>query len=77
MVARRDERAREGYCRALDAEIDAARLRDDTLYVVTPDAAGVLTRMGEGHVTCGAIGGVSFCTTPAAHARWADRARLD
>ena len=77
VVARRDERAREGYCRALDAEIDAARLRDDTLYIVTPDAAGVLTRMGEGHVTCGAIGGVSFCTTPAAHARWADRARLD
>ena len=77
VVARRDERAREGYCRALDAEIDAARLRDDTLYVVTPDAAAVLTRMGEGRVTCGTIGGVSFCTTPAAHARWADRARLD
>lgn len=77
VVARRDERAREGYCRALDAEIDAVRLRDDTLYVVTPAAAGVLTRMGEGRVTCGTIGGVSFCTTPAAHARWADRARLD
>ncbi|MBL8136378.1 MAG: hypothetical protein JNL48_07130 [Acidobacteria bacterium] len=77
VVARRDERAREGYCRALDADIDAVRLRDDTLYVVTPAAVGVLTRMGEGRVTCGAIGGVSVCTTPAAHARWADRARLD
>ncbi len=77
VVARRDERAREGYCRALDADIDAARLRDDTLYVVTPAAAGVLTRQGEGRVTCGIIGGVSFCTTPAAHARWADRVRLD
>jgi hypothetical protein len=33
--------------------------------------------MGEGRVTCGAIGGVSFCTTPAAHARWAGRVRLD
>lgn len=77
VVARRDERAREGYCRALDADIDAVRLRDDTLYVVTSDAAGVLTRMGEGRVTCGTIGGVSFCTTPAAHARWAGRVRLD
>jgi len=77
VVARRDERAREGYCRALDADIDAVRLRDDTLYVVTPAAAGVLTRMGEGRVTCGAIGGVSFCTTPSAHARWAGRAPLD
>jgi hypothetical protein len=77
VVARRDERAREGYCRALDAEVDAARLRDDTLYVVSPAAAGVLTRTGEGRVTCGAIGGVSFCTTPTAHVRWADRVRLD
>lgn len=77
VVARRDERAREGYCRALDAEIDAVRLRDDTLYVLTPDAAGVLTRQGEGGVTCGVIGGVSFCTTPAARDRWAAAARLD
>ncbi len=77
VVARRDERAREGYCRALDADIDAARLQDDTLYVVAPAAAAVLTDMSEGRVVCGAIGGVSFCTTPAAQARWADRVRLD
>lgn len=77
VVARRDERAREGYCRALDADIDAVRLRDDTLYVVSPSAAAVLTTMGRGRVVCGAIGGVSFCTTPAAQARWAERVRLD
>ena len=76
-TVRRDERAREGYCRALDADIDAARLQDDTLYVVAPAAAAVLTDMSEGRVVCGAIGGVSFCTTPAAQARWADRVRLD
>ena len=77
VVARRDERARESYCRALDADVDAALLRDDTLYVVTPSAAAVLTTMGEGRVVCGAIGGVSFCTTPAAQGRWAARVRLD
>ena len=77
VVARRDEAARASYCAALDADIDAVRLRDDTLYVVSPPAAGVLAAMGRERVVCGAIDGVSFCTTPAAHARWADRVHAD
>lgn len=77
VVARRDERARAAYCASLDADIDAVRLLDDTLYVVSPAAAGVLTAMGAGRVVCGAIDAVWVCTTPAGQARWAGQATFD
>jgi hypothetical protein len=74
VVARRDDSARARYCAALDAEIGAAALRDDTLYVVAPDGAPVIAAAGGTRVVCGEIDGVWICTTPAAHARWRDRA---
>ena len=77
VVARRDEGALAGYCAALDAEIDGARLRDDTLYIVSSAAAAILSGQAGASVTCGTIGGVWFCTTPAARARWRDRAAAD
>ena len=42
VIARRDLRAQGRYCRGADAAIDAVRLRDDTIYVVSESAAGVL-----------------------------------
>jgi hypothetical protein len=74
VVARRDEAARARYCRALDAEIASGALRDDTLYVVAPDAAPVVAAAGTARAVCGEIDGVWICTTPAAHAPWRDRA---
>ncbi len=72
VVARRDEGARAGYCAALDAEIDAARLRDDTLYVVSEAAAAILARQAGPRLVCGTIDAVSFCTTAEAAAGWRD-----
>ena len=69
--------AQRRYCVQADADIDAAQLRDDTLYVVSPAAAGILGRMGGAGVACGAIDAVSICTTATAHARWAAQAPFD
>ena len=77
VIARRDLAAQRRYCGQLDADIDAVRLRDDTLYVVSPAAAAVLRRMGGAAVACGAVDAVWICTTAVAHAGWADQARFD
>jgi hypothetical protein len=77
VIARRDLAAQRRYCREADAEIDAVRLRDDTLYVVSPAAAEVLRRGGGGRVVCGAMDTVWICTTADAHAGWAAEARFD
>lgn len=74
VVARRDERARADYCDALTRQLATAALADDTLYVVTPQAAPVVAATGGDAVRCGEIDGVWICTTPAAFARWSDRA---
>lgn len=77
VIARRDLGAQRRYCVEADAAIDAVRLRDDTIYVVSESAAGVLTRMGGAAVACGRLGQVWMCTTGAAHAAWADQAPFD
>ena len=77
VIARRDLRAQGRYCRDADAAIDAVRLRDDTIYVVSESAAGVLTRMGGPAVACGHIDTVWMCTTAAAHQAWANAAPFD
>ena len=77
VIARRDPAAQRRYCVEADADIDAVRLRDDTLYVVSEDAAGVLRRMGGAQVACGAMDAVWICTTAEAHARWAIQAPFD
>ena len=71
--------ARPSASTALDADaaIDAVRLRDDTIYVVTEPAAGVITRMGGPAVACGRIATVWMCTTAAAHRAWAGDAPFD
>ena len=77
VIARRDLRAQGQYRRDADAAIDAVRLRDDTIYVVSESAAGVLTRMGGPAVACGHIDTVWMCTTAAAHQAWASAAPFD
>lgn len=77
VVARRDAGARAGYCAALDAAIDAARLSDDTLYIVSADAADILATQAGTSLICGAIGSVSFCTTPATYSRWRNQVAVD
>jgi hypothetical protein len=77
VVARTDAAARARYCAAADAEIDAARLRDEALYLVTPAAANILATQGGAALVCGEVDKVSICTTAAAHARWAARAAFD
>ena len=77
VIARRDLAAQRRYCVQADADIDAAQLRDDTLYVVSPAAAGVLGRTRGTQVACGAIDAVWICTTADAHARWAAQAPFD
>lgn len=77
VIARRDLGAQRRACAAADAAIDAVRLRDDTLYVVSEPAAAVLRRMGGTSVACGRIAAVWFCTTAVSHALWADRAPFD
>ncbi|MGE0812460.1 MAG: DUF6311 domain-containing protein [Vicinamibacterales bacterium] len=77
VVARADVAARARYCAEADAEIDAVRLRDDALYVVTGSAASILARQGGAAVACGRIDSVWICTTAEAHARWATEATFD
>jgi Family of unknown function (DUF6311) len=77
VVARRDEAARARYCRTLGDEMTSRSLRDDTLYVVSAEAAATLALPGGTPLACGAIDDVWVCTTPAARARWAGRARFD
>jgi hypothetical protein len=74
VVARRDEAARTRYCQSLDAEVAAGTLRDDSLYVVAPDAAPGLAATLGARGACGEIDGVWICSTAAGHARWQDRA---
>jgi hypothetical protein len=77
VIARRDLAAQRRYCLDADAAIDAVALRDDTLYLVTAAAARILGAAGANRVRCGAVDGVTLCTTAAAHARWAADARFD
>ena len=77
VVARRDERARAAYCDALTNAIDTANLADDTLYVVSPQAAPIIAARGGARVRCGEIDGVWICTTASGFARWSDRAAFN
>lgn len=77
VVARSDAGARARYCAEADREIDAAALRDDSLYLVKPEAAAVLRQAAPDRLACGRIDTVWLCTTTAAHARWAARAAFD
>ncbi len=74
VVARRDEQARARYCETLSQAIGTATLADDTLYVVSAQAAPEVAATGGDRVRCGEIDGVWICSTAAAHARWSDRA---
>lgn len=76
VIARGDDGAKRRYCASFDAELDAGQLRDDTLYVVSDTAAGILRRSAPG-IECGPIDTVWVCTTAAAHARWAAAAPFD
>ena len=77
VIARRNVSAQRRYCVEADADIDAVRLRDDTLYVVSPSAADVLRRMGGARLACGSVDAVWICTTASAHSQWAARAPFD
>lgn len=77
VVARRDEAARIAYCGGLEGDVAAARLADDTLYVVSAATAAQLTSAASERVSCGAIGGVWLCTTTAARARWIGAPKFD
>lgn len=77
VVARRDERARASYCETLARQVETAALADDTLYVVSPQAAPAIAATGGDRVRCGEIDGVWICSTAAAFARWSDRAMFN
>lgn len=77
IVSRQDEAARVAYCTALDADVRAARLRDDTLYVVAPSLVGSLDDRAGGNVACGHFGRLTACTTHAARARWSRALTFD
>lgn len=77
VVARRDERARASYCDTLTRAVETATLDDDTLYVVSPQAAPVVAATGGDRVRCGEIDGVWICSTATAFARWSDRAMFN
>ena len=70
--------AQRQYCADADAAIDAVRLRDDTIYVVSESAAGVSRggrrsrRRVRPHLDA-----VWMCTTAAAHGAWAGAAPFD
>jgi hypothetical protein len=77
VIARRDLRAQRQYCAEADAAVDAVRLRDDTIYVVSEAAAAVLAKGGGPAVACGRLDAVWMCTTAAAHAAWVGAAPFD
>lgn len=77
VVARADAGARRRYCSEADAAIDRVDLDDQTLYLVSEQAAGIIAAAGGSGVSCGAIGGAWACTTTAARARWPAQATFD
>ena len=70
VIARGDDGARRRYCADVDAEIDAAHLRDDTLYLVSATDADTLAGAAGANVTCGRLDGVWVCTTTDVYATW-------
>ncbi|MCX6550426.1 MAG: DUF6311 domain-containing protein, partial [Acidobacteria bacterium] len=76
-VARSDEGARRQYCADFDADIAAARLTADTLYVVSAETADVLRRTSGPSVVCGAVDAVWLCTTSDAYIAWRNAAAFD
>ncbi|MEZ5285942.1 MAG: hypothetical protein R2712_14265 [Vicinamibacterales bacterium] len=64
-AARYDAAAVQRYCAALDDDMRRGRVEADTVYVVAPEAAGVV--LGWGPVmSCRTIDGVVVCSKPAA-----------
>ena len=77
VIARGDEGARRRYCAELEAEVDAAALRTNTLYLLSPAAAATLGRAGGERIVCGAVDAVWICTARARYRRWEKRAAFD
>lgn len=77
VVARADASARRRYCSEADAAIDRVELGDDTLYLVSARAAGIIAATGGTRVACGAFGGAWACTTAATRARWPAQLAFD
>ena len=77
VLARHEERARARYCESLAADVAAARLDRQSLYLVPAANAAAIREAGQGQVVCGAIDAVTVCTTSAAYAAWRDLVRLE
>ncbi|MGE4082827.1 MAG: DUF6311 domain-containing protein [Vicinamibacterales bacterium] len=58
------------YCRAIDAEIRAGRVADDSLYVLTPTMRDLLMRASRTPLACGSADGFQLCATAASYERW-------
>ncbi|MBL8139372.1 MAG: hypothetical protein JNL48_22295 [Acidobacteria bacterium] len=62
------------YCATLEADVRAGRVRDDSVYVLSPAMRDVLAAATPVPLACGVLDGVDVCVTAASAARWRDAA---
>ena len=62
------------YCRALQADMQAGRFADDSLYVLSPAIRAVAGRTTRTPLACGTVDGFQLCVTEASAASWRDAA---
>jgi hypothetical protein len=73
-AGRYDGGAVVGYCAAVDADIRAGRVADDSLYVLSAKMREVLTAATRAPLACGTADGFTICVTEASAAPWRDAA---
>jgi hypothetical protein len=69
-AGRYDKAAVLGYCAAIDRQIRAGDVADDSIYVLTPAMRDVLTRATPTPVVCAVLDGFPVCVTEASYAPW-------
>ncbi len=69
-AGRYDKAAVLGYCAAIDRQIRAGDVSDDTFYVLTPALRDVLTRATRMPLVCAVLDGFPVCISEASYARW-------
>ena len=65
------------YCHAIDADVHAGRVADDSLYVLSPVMRDTLVAATQVPLTCGDIDGFAVCVTTGTYRRWQAGAERD
>jgi hypothetical protein len=73
-AGRYDAGAVRRYCAALDADVRAGRVADDSLYVLSPKMRETLAAATQTPMACGTFDGFAMCVTEASTGPWLEGA---